>query len=33
MCNHHVAETVRERIKKEGLPSVSRRNFLKMGSC
>ncbi len=32
MCNHHVAETVRERIKKEGLPSVSRRNFLKMGS-
>ncbi len=32
MCNHLVAESVRERIKKEGLPSVSRRNFLKMGS-
>jgi len=32
MCNHIVAETVRERTKKEGLPSVSRRNFLKMGS-
>ena len=32
MCNHIVAETVRERIKKEGLPSVSRRNFLKIGS-
>ena len=32
MCNAHVAHTVRERIKKEGLPSVSRRSFLKMGS-
>ena len=32
MCNHIVAETVRERSKKEGLPSVSRRNFLKIGS-
>ena len=32
MCNHIVVETVRERTKKEGLPSVSRRNFLKMGS-
>ncbi len=32
MCNAHVAKTVRERIKKEGLPNVSRRNFLKMGS-
>ena len=32
MCNAHVAQTVRERIKKEGLPNVSRRGFLKMGS-
>ncbi len=32
MCNAHVMQTVRERIKKEGLPSVSRRNFLKIGS-
>lgn len=32
MCNAHVAQTVSERIKKEGLPSVSRRSFLKMGS-
>lgn len=32
MCNAHVAQTVSERIKTEGLPSVSRRSFLKMGS-
>lgn len=32
MCNAHVARTVRERIKKEGSPSVSRRNFLRIGS-
>ncbi len=32
MCNAHVARTVRERIKNEGLPGVSRRSFLKMGS-
>ena len=32
MCNAHVAHTVRERAKKEGLPSVSRRSFLKIGS-
>lgn len=32
MCNHIVAETVRERVKKEGLPSVSRRKFLQLGS-
>jgi len=32
MCSSHVAQAVRERIKTEGLPSVSRRNFLKMGS-
>ena len=29
MCNAHVAQTVRERIEKEGLPSVSRRSFLR----
>jgi len=32
MCNAHVAQTVRERVKKEGLPSASRRSFLKLGS-
>ena len=32
MCNAHVLQTVRERVKNEGLPSVSRRGFLKMGS-
>ena len=32
MCNHHVLEKVRERIKNEGAHSVSRRSFLKMGS-
>ncbi len=31
MCNAQVAQTVRERIKREGLPDVSRRSFLKMG--
>ena len=31
MCNAHVAHTVRERIKEEGLPCVSRRGFLKIG--
>ena len=32
MCNAHVAQTVRDRVNKEGLPSVSRRSFLKIGS-
>ena len=32
MCNAQVAQTVRERMKREGLPEVSRRSFLKMGS-
>ncbi len=32
MCNDAVAHSVRERIKKDGLPKVSRRNFLKFGS-
>lgn len=31
MCSPLVEKIVRERIKKEGLPSVSRRNFLKLG--
>ena len=31
MCNQHVMQTVRDRVKQEGLPSVSRRSFLKMG--
>ena len=32
MCNAHVARAVRERINREGLPSASRRSFLKVGS-
>ena len=32
MCNAHVAHTVRKRAEKEGLPSVSRRSFMKLGS-
>lgn len=32
MCTDAVAHSVRERIKKEGLPNFSRRNFLKVGS-
>jgi len=32
MCTDAVAHSVRERIKKDGLPKVSRRNFLKLGS-
>ena len=32
MCNEYIAKTVRERIKKEGLPQVSRRHFLKLSS-
>lgn len=32
MCNQHVVDKVRTRIKQEGPPSVSRRSFLKMGS-
>lgn len=31
MCSHEVAKTVRERVKKEGLPDLSRRNFLRLG--
>jgi kynurenine formamidase len=31
MCSPKVAQVVSERFKKEGLPSVSRRNFLKLG--
>jgi kynurenine formamidase len=31
MCDGHVAKVVRERIQREGLPSVSRRNFLRFG--
>lgn len=31
MCSPQVAKVVRERIEKEGLPQVSRRNFLRLG--
>lgn len=31
MCTEHVAKVVRERIKREGLPNMSRRNFLRIG--
>lgn len=31
MCNEHIAKVVRERIQQEGRPSVSRRNFLRLG--
>jgi kynurenine formamidase len=31
MCSPHVAQVVRERIAKEGKPTFSRRNFLKLG--
>ena len=31
MCTEHVAKVVRERIKREGLPNMSRRNFLRLG--
>ena len=31
MCDAHVAKVVRERIQREGLPTVSRRNFLRLG--
>ena len=31
MCDAHVAKVVRERIQREGLPGVSRRNFLRLG--
>jgi kynurenine formamidase len=31
MCSPEVAKVVRERIKKEGLPDISRRNFLRLG--
>lgn len=33
MCSPHVAKVVSERIKKEGRPRVSRRNFLKLGAA
>lgn len=32
MCSPEVAKVVRERIEKEGLPNLSRRNFLRLGS-
>ncbi|MDX1994700.1 MAG: cyclase family protein [bacterium] len=31
MCSSGVAETVRQRVEREGLPSLSRRNFLRLG--
>jgi kynurenine formamidase len=31
MCSPHIARVVNERIQKEGRPSFSRRNFLKLG--
>jgi kynurenine formamidase len=31
MCSPEVAKVVRERIQKEGLPDISRRNFLRLG--
>lgn len=31
MCSRDVAKTVRDRIEKEGLPSLSRRSFLRLG--
>lgn len=31
MCSPEVAKVVRERIHKEGIPNLSRRNFLKLG--
>lgn len=31
MCSPKVAQVVSERVKKEGLPALSRRNFLKLG--
>ena len=31
MCTEHVAKFVRERIQREGRPTVSRRNFLRLG--
>jgi kynurenine formamidase len=33
MCSPKVAEVVRSRIAREGLPNVSRRNFLRMGTA
>lgn len=33
MCFEHIAKVVSERYKKEGPPSVSRRNFLKTGAA
>lgn len=32
MCSPKVARCVQERVRREGLPSVSRRNFLQMGA-
>jgi hypothetical protein len=31
MCSPKVAQIVRERIQKEGLPNLSRRSFLRLG--
>lgn len=33
MCSPEVAKVVRERIAKEGLPNLSRRNFLRLGGA